>query len=82
MSRSRFAARFLDVVGQSPLEYLTQWRMYQAAGLLAEGSIALPALASSVGYSSEVSFGKAFKRWVGRTPADYRRSSSRKLQTS
>lgn len=73
MSRSRFAARFQHVVGQAPLEYLTQWRMYHAAGRLAEGKIALPALAASVGYRSEVSFSKAFKRWVGQSPAEYRR---------
>lgn len=73
MSRSRFAARFQDVVGQAPLEYLTHWRMYQAAGRLAEGKVALPALAASVGYRSEVSFSKAFKRWAGRSPAEYRR---------
>ena len=73
MSRSRFAARFHDVVGQAPLEYLTQWRMYQAAGRLAEGKIALPALATSVGYGSEVSFSKAFKRWAGQSPTEYRR---------
>lgn len=73
MSRSRFAARFHDVVGQAPLEYLTHWRMYQAAGRLAEGPIALPALAASAGYRSEVSFAKAFKRWAGRSPAEYRR---------
>lgn len=77
MSRSRFAARFHDAVGQGPLEYLTQWRMYQAAGRLAEGRIALPALASLVGYRSEVSFSKAFKRWAGRPPAEYRRWMSR-----
>lgn len=73
MSRSRFAARFHDVVGQAPLEYLTHWRMYQAAGRLAEGKVALPALAASVGYRSEVAFSKAFKRWAGRSPAEYRR---------
>jgi len=77
MSRSRFAARFQEVVGSAPLEYLTQWRMYEAAGRLAEGRIGLPALASSVGYRSEISFSKAFKRWIGRSPAEYRRWLSR-----
>ena len=76
MSRSRFAARFQDIVGQAPLGYLTHWRMYQAAGRLAEGRVALPAVAMSVGYQSEASFGKAFKRWAGRTPAEYRRGLS------
>jgi AraC-like DNA-binding protein len=74
MSRSRFAKRFQDVVGQAPLEYLTHWRMYQAATQLADGKVVLPALAASVGYRSEVSFSKAFKRWAGQSPAQYRRS--------
>ena len=73
MSRSRFAARFQDVVGQAPLEYLTQWRMHQAAGRLGEGRITLAQVAASVGYRSDVSFSKAFKRWAGRSPAEYRR---------
>jgi AraC-like DNA-binding protein len=73
MSRSRFAARFQEVVGQAPLEYLTEWRMYQAAGRLGEGKVALPHLAASVGYRSDVAFSKAFKRWAGRSPAEYRR---------
>ncbi len=73
MSRSRFAARFQAVVGKGPLEYLTEWRMYQAAGQLGEGRVPLAHLASSVGYQSDVSFSKAFKRWSGRSPAEYRR---------
>ena len=80
MSRSRFAARFHDVVGQSPLDYLTQWRMYEAAGRLAEGKVPLPALANLVGYRSEISFSKAFKRWAGRPPADYRRWISQQIR--
>jgi AraC-like DNA-binding protein len=74
MSRSRFAARFQEVVGQAPLEYLTHWRMYHAAGRLAEGKAPLSSLAASSGYRSEVAFSKAFKRWSGKTPLEYRRS--------
>ena len=73
MSRSRFAARFQEAVGQGPLEYLTELRMFRAAGRLGEGRIALPALAASVGYSSDIAFSKAFKRWAGHSPAAYRR---------
>jgi len=73
MSRSRFAARFGEVVGQAPVEYLTQWRMYRAAGALAEGQTAIATLAASVGYRSAIAFSKAFKRWAGRSPVEYRR---------
>ncbi len=76
MSRSRFAKRFQDVVGQSPLEYLTHWRMYRAAEKLAEGKMVMQVLAASVGYRSEGSFSKAFKRWAGQSPAQYRRSAT------
>lgn len=74
MSRSRFAARFQEVVGQGPLEYLTHWRMYQAAGCLADGKVPLASLAISAGYRSDVAFSKAFKRWAGQSPSEYRRS--------
>lgn len=80
MSRSGFAARFQEVVGQSPLEYLTQWRMYEAAGRLAEGGVPLATLANLVGYRSEVSFSKAFKRWAGRSPSAYRRWVAEQIQ--
>lgn len=73
MSRSRFAARFQEIVGQGPVTYLTQWRMYTAAGRLAEGKIALAKLADSVGYRSDVAFSKAFKRWAGLSPVEYHR---------
>ena len=73
MSRSAFAARFQDIVAQAPLEYLTHLRMYLAAQRLAEDSISITTLAASFGYSSQISFNKAFKRWAGKTPAEYRR---------
>ena len=74
MSRSRFAVRFRETVGQAPLEYLTDWRMFQAAGQLASATTALPTIAASIGYRSDVAFGKAFRRWAGQSPAAYRRS--------
>jgi AraC-like DNA-binding protein len=76
MSRSRFAMRFQEIVGQSPLDYLTQWRMYEAAGQLAEGKIGLAILATRAGYKSEIAFSKAFKRCVGHSPAEFRRRLS------
>lgn len=74
MSRSSFAARFQTLVGQAPIEYLTHWRMYKAAGLLLTGARLLVEIAESVGYHSEVAFSKAFKRWAGKSPSVYRAS--------
>ncbi len=73
MSRSRFAARFQSVVGRTPLDYLTRWRMYLAAGRLLEDQVGLAELAQGAGYRSEVAFSKAFKRWASRSPAEFKR---------
>ena len=73
-SRSSFAARFQTLVGQGPIEYLTNWRMHKAAGLMLTGSRSLFEIAESVGYQSEVAFSKAFKRWAGQSPTSYRAS--------
>ncbi|WAI81733.1 AraC family transcriptional regulator [Achromobacter spanius] len=72
MSRSGFAARFKAVVGQSPLDYLTRWRMHCASRLLQENH-ALSDVASQVGYESAAAFSRIFRREMGVTPAEFRR---------
>ena len=72
LSRAGFAARFKSLVGQGPIEYLTQWRMHQAAGLILAGNDTTIQVAEQVGYASSVAFAKAFKRWSGQSPAAYR----------
>ena len=76
MSRSAFALRFRQTVGETPLEYLTRWRIYKAALLLRAGDKKLTEVASAVGYDSDGSFSKTFKRIVGTTPGEYRRTSN------
>lgn len=78
LSRSGFAARFTELVGEPPLQYLARWRMKKAAQELREQNTAIPLVAEHVGYLSEAAFNKAFKRLEGTTPAAYRRES-RKL---
>ncbi|ARV59627.1 hypothetical protein BZZ01_14190 [Nostocales cyanobacterium HT-58-2] len=75
MSRSAFAARFVQLVGQSPMRYLTSWRMMKAADLLRESQLGIREIATQVGYESEVAFRKSFKRWAGVAPGIYRRRS-------
>ena len=73
MSRSSFAERFRELVGETPLDHLTQWRMVRAANmLLANRPMKLAAIASAVGYESESSFGKVFSRVMGMSPGKYR----------
>lgn len=78
MSRSAFAARFSQLVGQTPMQYLTFWRMQTARKLLTETRLGTAAIAERVGYQSEAAFSKAFKKAVGMGPGAYRRDPSRK----
>jgi AraC-like DNA-binding protein len=71
MSRSAFAARFKELLGQTPLEYVTEWRMQKAMQLLEQRDKKLIDVARSVGYESDAAFSKAFKRVVGANPGEY-----------
>jgi len=73
MSRSVFHDRFVHFVGQPPMQYLTQWRMQVAAGLLHETPAKLIEVALEVGYESEAAFSRAFKRVVGLSPGAWRK---------
>ena len=73
MSRSAFAARFKELVGQPPMDYLARWRMYQASSLIRYNAAGLADIAESIGYESEIAFARAFKRVTGSTPSEYRR---------
>ncbi|MFY0567504.1 AraC family transcriptional regulator [Archangium lansingense] len=77
LSRSSFAARFSSLVGEPPLEYLGRWRMTKAAQFLRESELPLSEVAESIGYQSEASFNRAFKRWGGVAPGTYRRDHRR-----
>lgn len=71
MSRSAFAARSKELLGQSPLEYVTEWRMQKAMQLLQQRDKKLIDIARLVGYESDAAFSKAFKRVVGANPGEY-----------
>lgn len=73
MSRSVFAQRFKAVVNDSPIEYLTRWRMLLACERLKTSTEAIAQIAASLGYESESAFSKAFKRVTGYTPGQIRR---------
>jgi AraC family transcriptional regulator, alkane utilization regulator len=75
MSRSTFAGRFRELIGEAPLHYVTRWRMRKAAGLLLDGRTTLAEIADRVGYESEAAFSKTFKRWMGSAPGAYRKAA-------
>jgi AraC-like DNA-binding protein len=74
MSRSRFAARFTALVGRPPLDYLAEWRMQRARGLLRAGTASVAAVAAQLGYRSEAAFSHAFRRRLGVPPGAFRRA--------
>ena len=74
MSRSAFAARFREVVGQPVMEYLTDTRMQMAADLLRRGEHTVADVATRVGYESDASFSRTFKRHTGVSPRQRRRA--------
>ncbi len=74
MSRSSFSSRFGSLVGTSPMKYLIQLRMNLAANALrGDARLSVAEAASQVGYDTESSFGRAFKRHFGVSPAAFRR---------
>jgi AraC-like DNA-binding protein/mannose-6-phosphate isomerase-like protein (cupin superfamily) len=73
MSRSAFAARFRELVGETPMHYLTRWRMHVATSWLREGEATVAQLATRLGYRSEAAFSRAFKRVIGHSPGTVRR---------
>ncbi|MCU7840954.1 MAG: AraC family transcriptional regulator [Candidatus Thiodiazotropha sp. (ex Troendleina suluensis)] len=79
MSRSGFSARFTDLVGDSAMRYLTQWRMQLARTQLLETSDSLSVLANRLGYQSEAAFCRAFKRVFGVSPGSIRHTSAAPL---
>ncbi len=76
MSRSGFFARFSELVGEPPTRYATRWRMHLAAQALTREGASLGEVASRIGYSTEGAFSKAFKRFTGMAPGEYRRRTS------
>lgn len=76
MSRSAFAKRFHDTLGQSPMRYLCEWRIHLAREALVSGRSTITTVAHDVGYSSEAAFRSAFRRSTGLQPREYRRSAS------
>lgn len=74
MSRSAFAARFSEMVGQPAMQYLTQWRLQLARARLLEGDEPVGVVAERAGYQSEAAFGRAFKQLFGSPPGILRRT--------
>jgi AraC-like DNA-binding protein len=73
LSRTAFARRFREKMGETPIAYLTRWRMLLAAERLVAGEETLARVACAVGYESENAFNTAFARVMGMSPRRYAR---------
>jgi AraC-like DNA-binding protein len=74
MSRGRFADKFKQVVGTSPIDYLTTWRLMKARELLANSDLDMAEIAERCGYRSVPSFSRRFKTAFGVGPGGFRRT--------
>ena len=72
MSRSAFAQRFSELVGEPAMRYATRWQM-QAASTWLEAGDSVAVVAGRLGYDSEAAFSRTFKRIVGLSPGAARR---------
>ncbi len=75
MSRSAFAARFTELVGEPVMTYVARWRMHVAVAALKEEGATIGQLADRLGYRSEAAFSRAFKRVIGVSPGAIRKSA-------
>ncbi|MCD2184958.1 AraC family transcriptional regulator [Rhizobium sp. GN54] len=82
MSRSTFALRFKERVGEPPMQYVARWRMLLACDRLENSSDSVSAVAVSLGYESESAFSTAFKRVMGCSPRQYGRWRKVRSETS
>jgi len=82
VSRSALASRFTELIGESPIHYLTAWRMHLARQLLQENRFTIPDIAARVGYASEAAFHRAFKRSVGVPPGRWTKTAANHGQAS
>jgi AraC-like DNA-binding protein len=72
-SRSAFAARFGEVLGCGPIEYLARWRMALAKDALMRGAKTLDRIADEIGYESASAFSTAFRKRLGCPPGKFAR---------
>lgn len=77
LSRSALHERFAALIGQTPMQYLANWRIQAGATLLRDRNCTVADAALQVGYESEASFSRAFKRLVGAPPSAWRRMARR-----
>jgi len=69
------AERFVQFVGVPPMHYLAKWRMQVASEMLKRGNANMAIIAAEIGYESEASFSRAFKKMMGVPPSAWRQGT-------
>ncbi|HEY6261806.1 MAG TPA: AraC family transcriptional regulator [Nitrospiraceae bacterium] len=82
ISRTVLTERFRRYLSETPMAYLTRWRLQLGAQLLKSTSSSAAQIAADVGYESEPSFNRAFKREFGLPPARFRSKSKATRSTA
>jgi AraC-like DNA-binding protein len=82
VSRSVLSDRFAHYVGEPPMRYLGRWRMQLASRALESPGISIAEVAARVGYQSEAAFNRAFKKYVGTPPGEWRRAHAGEQATA
>jgi AraC family transcriptional regulator, alkane utilization regulator len=80
ISRAALAKRFVELVGETPMQYPAEWRMQLARRQLRESTLGLADIAARVGYESEAAFSREFRRLVGVPPATWRHANMASLE--
>lgn len=82
MSRTNFAQQFKRLIGNTPMDYLTEWRMSLAFSRLQLTKDTVLAIALDIGYQSEASFSRAFKKIIGKSPGETRKDYLNSTESS
>ena len=78
VSESECLRCFRSTIGTTPIQYLKQYRIQQAAHLLKETPEKVSEIASRCGFSDGQYFSKVFKKTLEITPIEYIRSRNGK----
>jgi len=82
LSRSGFAEKFHERLGQTPMHYLRSWRMHLAQEALVSSDVTVTSLLQNLGYQSEAAFREAFRHVTGQTPKEFRKDHPSRLRHS
>lgn len=73
ISRTLFIERFKNAVGETPMKYISNWRMTKAKYFLKNTDLVIAQIGEKIGYQSETAFNRAFKKQFAISPGKFRK---------